>query len=115
MTAEVIAAFVSGVVFLIVLLAIGCFLTFRTNPNPVPAEAMFIFRVILALAAAGFGTVLSGFLEVNGKALSWEFRAAGSLAIFVAVYMLNPPVLIKKRIPSPKKPKKVRIRDDRFE
>src|SRR5260370_36342021 len=102
MNAQTIAAFVTGVVFLIVLLGIGCCLAFRTDPKPVPNEAMFIFRAVLALAAAGFGTVLSGFLEINGKVLEWQFRAAGSLAIFIAVYLVNPPVLIKKRIPTPK-------------
>jgi hypothetical protein len=115
MSAELIAAYVTGVVFLGALLWIGCFLAFRQSPNPVPPEAMLIFRVILAIAAAGFGTVLSGFLEINGSILSWQFRAAGSLAIFVAVYFLNPPELIKKRIPRPKSPKKIRIPDDRLD
>jgi hypothetical protein len=112
MTGQAIAAFVTGVVFLTALLGIGCFLTFRTDEKPVPDEAMYIFRVILALAAAGFGTVLSGFLEINGKVLAWEFRAAGSLAIFLAIYFVNPPVRIKRRIPVPRKPKKVEVPDD---
>ena len=114
MTGQAIAAFVTGVVFLAALFGIGSLLTFRTDQKPVPDEAMFIFRAILALAAAGFGTVLSGFLEIDGKVLAWQFRAAGSLAIFVAVYLVNPPVLIKKRIPAPRKPKKVEVPDDQL-
>lgn len=115
MNGQTIAAFVTGVVFLIALLGIGCFLAFRTDQKPVPSEAMFIFRAVLALAAAGFGTVLSGFLEIGGQVLSWQFRAAGSLAIFVAVYLVNPPVLITKRIPAPKKPKKIEVPEDRLD
>jgi hypothetical protein len=91
MSAESIAAFVTGVLFLTALLAIACFIAFRTSASPVPVLATFIFRVILAVAAAAFGTILTGFLEIDGKVMSWQFRAAGSLAIFVAIYMLNPP------------------------
>jgi len=109
MTAKTIASFVTGVVFLALLLGVGCFMAFRTDARPVPDQAMFIFRAILALAAAGFATVLLGFLEINGSVLGWQLRAAGSLAVFLLVYLINPPVLIKNQIPVPKKARKIRI------
>ena len=114
MTAQMIAAYTTGIVFLLLLLGIACFLSFRRKPEPVPKEAMFIFRVILALAAAGFATVLSGFLEIDGKVFEWKFRAAGSLAIFVAIYLTNPPDIIERRLPKPKKPRKVTVPEDRI-
>ena len=102
MTGQIIFTAITGIVFLVAMFVIGCLIAFRTNPTPIPREAMFIFRVILAIAAAGFGTSLSGFIEIDGEVLGWQFRAAGSLAVFVAVYLVNPPSLVKKRkIPSP--------------
>jgi small-conductance mechanosensitive channel len=114
MEAQIIAAYTTGVVFMLLLLGIACFIAFRKKPEPVPEEAMFIFRVILALAAAGFATVLSGFLEIDGKILEWKFRAAGSLAVFVAIYLTNPPDIIARRLPKPRKPRKVIIPADRI-
>ena len=114
MTAQMIAAYATGIVFLLLLLGIACFIAFRKKPEPVPKEAMFIFRVILALAAAGFATVLSGFFEIDGQIYSWKFRAAGSLAVFVALYWSNPPDILEKRLPKPKKPKRVTIPEDRI-
>jgi hypothetical protein len=111
----VIAAFVTGVLFLIALLAIACFLTFRVATQPVPVEAMFLFRVILALAGGGFATALSGFLEISGTLLSWTVRASGSLAVLVALYSINPPDLIRTRIPRPAKPRRVAVPEERLE
>ena len=114
MDAQVIAALVTGVGFLIALLGIACYVAFRTNPSQIPPEAMFIFRVILALAAAGFAAVLPGFLQIDGKLLSLSIRAAGSLAVFVVIYGVNPPELLGKRLPKPKKTQTVYVPEDRI-
>src|SRR5882762_9700379 len=103
MDAQVIAALTTGVAFLVALLGIGCYMTFRTNPNPIPPEAMLIFRVVLALAAAGFAVVLPGFLQIEGQVLSFSVRAAGSLAVFLVVYRVNPPERLGKKLPKPKR------------
>ncbi len=115
MDAQVIAALATGVGFLIALLAIGCYMTFRTNPSPIPHEAMLIFRVVLALAAAGFAVVLPGFLQIEGQILSISIRAAGSLAVFLVVYRVNPPDRFGKKLPKPKKVRAVVVPEDRIE
>lgn len=115
MNAQVIASLAAGVGFLVALLIIGCYMAFRVNPAPIPAQAMFIFRVILALAAAGFAAVLPGFLEIQGTLLSFSVRAAGSLAVFLLIYRVNPPEQFGKRLPSPKKPRRVAVPVDRIE
>lgn len=115
MNAQVVAALATGVGFLAALLVIGCYMAFRTNPSPIPHEAMFIFRVILALAAAGFAAVLPGFLEIEGKLLSISVRAAGSLAVFIAIYCVNPPERLGNRLPKPKKPRKVDVPSKRID
>lgn len=79
----------SALIFIILLLVIAIFI-----PKPAPFQ-LFIFRVILALAAAAFGATIPGFIKIDvplwGKGL---IRAGGALALFVLVYTVNPPILI---------------------
>lgn len=78
-------AFAFGVIFVSVLLALAVL-----YPNPT-ATTFFVFRVVLALAAAGIGAVLPGLLVVHvGKLV----RAGGALALFVLIYLINPPALV---------------------
>jgi len=59
-------------------------------PYPTPFQ-FFVFRVTLALAAAGIGGVLTGFLHVAlGNVDKPWLQAGGGLAVFVVVYLLNP-------------------------
>ena len=80
---EVIAAFSFGVVFVITILTIAIF-----RPNPTPFEYT-VFRIVIALAAAGVGAILPGFLDVTFR--NW-LRAGGALALFVIVYFFAPVV-----------------------
>jgi hypothetical protein len=78
-----------GLTFLVVLLIIAVFI-----PQPTTSQ-FFIFRVVLALAAAAFGATISGFMRINlplwGKGL---ISAGGALGLFVLVFYVNPPILI---------------------
>lgn len=78
---ERIVAFVFGVVFVLLIMAIALWL-----PNPTPFQYT-VFRIVLALAAAGVAAMLPGFLEVTVK--TW-IRAGGALAVFVIVYFYSP-------------------------
>ena len=79
----------SGLTFLILLLAIAVWISHPTSFQ------IFIFRVVLGLAAAAFGATIPGFLRIDlplwGKGL---ISATGALALFVLVYMVNPPALV---------------------
>lgn len=107
MTPEFIVAFVFGCVFVVALLMIAIFIPQPTN------QQMFIFRVVLALAAAGVGAVIPGFFMIQGEVVKFTFQAGGALALFVLVYLLNPPSLIanpaKSALPSPKPPVKRKV------
>jgi len=81
---NLIAAFAFGVVFVVVIMSIAV-----VRPNPTAFEYT-IFRIVIALAAAGVGAVLPGFLDVSFK--NW-LRAGGALAIFVVVYFFAPVAL----------------------
>lgn len=78
-------AFAFGVIFVSALLYLSVLF-----PNPT-ATTFFIFRVVLALAAAGVGAVIPGLLIVHvGKIV----RAGGAIALFVLVFLINPPALV---------------------
>lgn len=80
-TWQVVAAFSFGVVFVVAIMVIAIY-----RPNPTPFEYT-IFRIVIALAAAGVGAILPGFLNVSFKNL---LRAGGALALFVVVYFFAP-------------------------
>ncbi len=84
-TWEKVLAFIFGVVFVSVMLVVAVFI-----PNPTPFQ-QWLFRVVLALAAAGVGAVVPGMINVEWK--DPKIRAAGAFALFVIVYLLNPPEL----------------------
>ncbi len=59
---------------------------------PCPSSTQFIvFRIALALGAAGLVTVIPGFFEFDYKHFMHAgVRAGGALAIFAFVYLINP-------------------------
>jgi len=79
---EKVAVFAFGVVFITALLAVALFFKDFTP------ESYSIFRIIIALAAAGIGAVIPGFLDVQMKGF---LRAGGAMALFVIVYFFSPP------------------------
>jgi tetratricopeptide (TPR) repeat protein len=96
-TWEKIAAFVFGVVFLGIMLSIVIFI-----PKPTEHQ-FFIFREAIALAAAGIGAVVPGFLLVEWKPKSKYMpyiRAGGAIALFIIVYKVNPPALLQPENPT---------------
>ena len=89
-----------GLTFLVVLLIIAVFISHPTSFQ------IFVFRVVLALAAAAFGATISGFMRINiplwGKGL---LSAGGALALFALVYNVNPPALLLDEPPKPERVK----------
>lgn len=80
-----IAAFAFGVVFLSALLAIAIFI-----PHPADFQ-IYVFRIVLAIAAAGVAAMIPGVLNVS--VADWV-RAGGAIAVFVIIYAVNPPSLV---------------------
>jgi VIT1/CCC1 family predicted Fe2+/Mn2+ transporter len=80
-----ILAYVTGVVFIVAILVIAIFI-----PNPTHFQAQ-VFAVVLALAAGGFATSLSGMLKVDMKlSKRVAIGATGALAVFTIVYFFTP-------------------------
>jgi|SRR5882724_7289004 len=111
MSNQLILVFIFGVIFIFFLLVIGVFILVRGDDKPVPAAAMFIFRVVLALAGAGFAAILPGFLSLQAKFAEVALQAGGALAVFIVIYRINPPVLIERQLVKPESPEKREIRD----
>ncbi len=83
MTPESIAALAFGCVFATALLVIAIFIPKPTN------EQMFIFRVVLALAAGGVGAVIPGFFTIQGEVLKFTLQAGGALAVFGIIFLIT--------------------------
>ena len=81
---EKILAFTFGVIFVVVLL-VAAFAV----PNPT-AFQYTVFRIVLALAAAGVAAMFSGFLNLQ---ISNWLKAGGALAVFAIVYFYAPAAL----------------------
>lgn len=82
---EKVAVFTFGCVFVATLLVVAMFF-----PAPTPFQYM-VFRIVLALAAAGIAAMIPGFINVSaGRAV----RAGGAIAVFVIVYFFSPAKLL---------------------
>jgi hypothetical protein len=94
-------AFVFGAIFLVLLLAVFLVVLFvppeqTTFSEQILGYLFFICRVILALAAAGVAAVIPGFLQIQwlqhlGAGSKFVIRGVGAIAVFIIVYMINPP------------------------
>ena len=74
-------AAIFGGTFALILLAVAIF-------DRYPSEhSALIYRILLALTAAGIGAVLPGFIDVT---ISKYVRGGGALALFLIVYFWNP-------------------------
>ncbi len=93
---EIPGVFVFGVVFLATMLVVAI-------RFPTPTEfQILVFRVVLALSAAGVGAIVPGFITVN---IPHYIRAGGALALFIVVFKLNPPTLVSPvLLPGPPQP-----------
>ncbi len=100
MTVQLVLATIFGFLFISALFGVAVYIITRPDPRKIPPEAMFIFRVILALAGAGVGAIFPGFLEFESNMKEIVIRAGGALAVFTIIYLLNPPKLTKGRIPN---------------
>ncbi len=81
-------AFGFGVAFASALFVTGLVLIFRKEDPP--PFAAWLLRVIMALAAAGFGAVVPGMLGVEMNAGGVIIRATAGFGLFVLVYLVTP-------------------------
>lgn len=83
-TWELVVGITFAVFFVIALLAISLY---------IPSPTLFqygVFRIILALSAAGIAGVMSGFLAMDGTYKKTIIRIGGALSVFVLIFFFNP-------------------------
>ena len=85
---EKIAVLIFATVFLVTLLVIAI-----AVKQPTPFQ-LFVFRVVLALAAGGAAWFIPGFIDVRINLPKVAIRATGAIAVFLIVYLVNPPSLV---------------------
>lgn len=78
------------------LLAVTIFVAAIAIPSPTPFQ-FFVFRILMALAAASIVGALGGLIKVQGKLWGFAIKAGGAAATFVLVYAINPPALIEEK------------------
>ena len=65
-------------------------------PSPTNFQ-IFIFRVILSLAASGIGAFIPGFIDIEMKKKDlFLLRAGGAIALFFIIYQINPPSIMSE-------------------
>jgi hypothetical protein len=84
-----------GGVFVLLLFATAIWLI--ASGRQVPDTAQWILRVVMALAGAGCGAVLSGMLTVDVKVSQLAVKATSGFALFVLIYLVNPPGRVVQR------------------
>lgn len=89
---QIFIAFGFGVVFVVVTIVIAV-----AFPHPTPFQYN-VFRIVLALAAAGVAAMVPGFIDIKiSSTTGLLIRAGGALAIFVIAYFFNPAQLAIQR------------------
>ena len=80
-----VVAVASGLAFLVAILVIAIVIRDLTPFR------LFVFRTVLAIAAAGFGAALPGLLNLSFNAIpNVVIEAGGAIALFVLIYKINP-------------------------
>ncbi|MCH1783507.1 hypothetical protein [Psychrobacter glaciei] len=81
-----------GIVFgFIVVIGVSWFAIETPEPS---TSQFFIMRALFALSLAAIGGLIPGFLSIKTNSKYIIIRATGAIAIFVIVWLINPPALI---------------------
>lgn len=85
---QLVTGLVVGVLFALIALLSAIFI-----PSPTPTQ-FFILRGVFAVSLAAIAAIIPGLLNVESRFHKFSIRATGAIAVFVIVWLLNPPALI---------------------
>ncbi|MDL0433990.1 hypothetical protein QPM17_22880 [Marinobacter sp. TBZ242] len=77
-----------GLLFALIVLVLAIFI-----PNPTSTQ-FFIFRGVFAISLAAIAAIIPGLLNVESRFQKFSIKATGAIAVFVIVWLLNPPALV---------------------
>ena len=83
-----------GVVLIVVSLIVALII-------PKPSVFQFwVFRVIMGVGGACIGAIIPGFVEFTSQINEIALRAGGAIALFLVIYLINPPTYVREFIRS---------------
>ncbi|MFM8443327.1 MAG: hypothetical protein ACKN9W_08300 [Methylococcus sp.] len=85
---QLITGLVIGIIFALLILALVVLI-----PSPTPSQ-FFVFRGLFAFSLAAVAAIIPGLLNVESRFNKFSVKATGAIAVFVLVWLLNPPALI---------------------
>ncbi len=85
---QLIAGLAVGLLFALLILMAVIFI-----PNPTE-EQFFIFRGLFSVSLSAIAAIIPGLLNVESRFKKTSIKASGAIAVFVIVWLLNPPALI---------------------
>jgi hypothetical protein len=77
-----------GALFALLILLLVIFI-----PSPTPTQ-FFIFRGVFSVSVAAIAAIIPGLLNVESRFQKFSIRATGAIAVFIILWLLNPPALI---------------------
>ncbi|EJI1394755.1 hypothetical protein NDL37_004522 [Vibrio parahaemolyticus] len=85
---QLISGLVVGLFFSVAILVAVIFI-----PNPTGTQ-FFVFRGLFSISMAAIAAVIPGLLNVESRYQQFSIKATGAIAVFVIVWLINPPALI---------------------
>jgi hypothetical protein len=85
---QLITGIIIGVLFSLLILALAIII-----PSPTPTQ-FFIFRGMFAVSLSAIAAIIPGLLNIESRFHKMSIRATGAIAIFILVWLLNPPALL---------------------
>ncbi len=85
---QLVTGLIIGVFFALIVLGLVVFI-----PSPTPTQ-FFVFRGSFAIALAAVAAIIPGLLNVESRFQQVSVKATGAIAVFVLVWLLNPPALV---------------------
>ncbi len=85
---QLVTGLVIGLMLALIILVLVVFI-----PNPTPSQ-FFVFRGVFAISLAAVAAIIPGLLNVESRFNKFSIKATGAIAVFILVWMLNPPALI---------------------
>lgn len=85
---QLIVGLVLGVAFALIIIYLVVLI-----PTPTPTQ-FFIFRGMFSISLAAIAAIIPGLLNIESRFRKFSIRATGAIAVFVIVWLLNPPALV---------------------
>lgn len=85
---QLITALAIGILF-----AISIFVVVIFIPNPTSFQIL-VFRGLFSISLAAIAAIIPGLLHVESRFQELSIRATGAIAVFILVWLVNPPALI---------------------